>query len=75
MCAIIFAAKELEYGWVQGLMDLQTGWGRILPLIKGAFSNGHFNQSNCSEDLIFEMMCVESKHYDLAVMAILPIQP
>ncbi len=34
MRAVIVTAKELEYGWVQGLMDLQTGWGRILPLIK-----------------------------------------
>ena len=25
MCAIIFAAKELEYGWVQGL-DLFADW-------------------------------------------------
>ena len=26
MCAMTFSAKELEYGWVQGLLDVFADW-------------------------------------------------
>ena len=64
MRAVIVTAKELEYGWVQGLMDLQTGWGKNITFnqIQGVRGN----------NICRVLLCVSfiGKNYQLCAVAL-----